>query len=86
MLQLSVAARRGRRLAPALAVLLVGVASAWSSAAAPAATAGTIPSTTAGDFWVEPPTLQSLGFEWRIKGDDDRASVASLTHARGGSG
>ena len=28
-------------------------------------------STTVGDFRIEPPTLLSLGFEWRIKGDDN---------------
>jgi hypothetical protein len=28
--------------------------------------------TTSGDFTVEPSTLVSLGFEWRITGDDNR--------------
>jgi len=89
MLQLSVAARRGRRLAPALAVLLVGVASTWSRAAAPVAAAPavtvvTTPSTTAGDFWVEPPTLQSLGFEWRIKGDDNRNASVAVSYRKKG--
>ncbi|MBS1810432.1 MAG: hypothetical protein JST84_19870 [Acidobacteria bacterium] len=34
-------------------------------------------SVTVGEFIVEPPTLLNLGFEWNIKGDDNRnASVA----------
>jgi hypothetical protein len=28
--------------------------------------------TTAGELITEPPTLLSLGFEWRIEGDDNR--------------
>src|SRR5689334_20100489 len=39
---------------------------AGSSQAHSAPQAGTV----AGDFWVEPPTLVSIGFEWRIAGDD----------------
>ena len=36
------------------------------------------------DFYVEPPTLISLGFEWRIDGDDNRnASVAVSYRKRG---
>ena len=119
MLQLSVAVPRGRRLAPALAVLLAGVASAWSGVAAPgagpatlvasaaapvagaaaptasvavlvaratapAATSGASKSTTTGDFWVEPPTLQSLGFEWRIKGDDNRNATVAVSYRKKG--
>ena len=37
-----------------------------------------------GDLFVEPPTLISLGFEWRIEGDDNRnASVRVLYRKRG---
>ena len=28
--------------------------------------------TTSGEFTVEPPTLLSLGFDWKISGDDNR--------------
>jgi hypothetical protein len=28
-------------------------------------------SVTAGELYVEPPTLINLGFEWRITGDDN---------------
>ncbi len=40
--------------------------------------------TVAGDFWVEPPTLVSLGFEWRISGDDNRNAVVSVWYRRQG--
>jgi hypothetical protein len=40
--------------------------------------------TTAGQFTVEPATLVSLGFEWRIKGDDNRtAKVDSFYRKKG---
>jgi hypothetical protein len=40
--------------------------------------------TTAGEFFVDPPTLVSLGFEWRISGDDNRnARVDVSFHKRG---
>src|SRR3984885_7335073 len=48
------------------------------------AAAATTPSTTAGDFWVEPPTLQSLGFEWRIKGDDNRNASVAVSYRKKG--
>ena len=35
--------------------------------------------TTSGEFTVEPPTLVSLGFEWRVQGDDNR-NAANLVH------
>jgi hypothetical protein len=58
-----------RWLAPVVALITSGMANG--------VTAGATVATTAGDFWVEPPTLRSLGFEWRIAGDDNRnASVA----------
>ena len=40
--------------------------------------------TTAGEFYVDPPTLVSLGFEWRISGDDNRNARVDVTfHKRG---
>src|SRR5689334_12476881 len=40
--------------------------------------------TTSGDFTVEPPTLVSLGFEWKIAGDDNRnAKVEAFYRKRG---
>src|SRR5581483_781414 len=42
------------------------------------------PATVSGDFTVEPPTLVSLGFEWRISGDDNRnAKVESAYRKKG---
>jgi hypothetical protein len=42
------------------------------------------PGTVAGDFWVEPPTLQSLGFEWRIDGDDNRNATVAVSYRKKG--
>ena len=36
------------------------------------------------DLFVEPPTLNSLGFEWRIDGDDNRNATASILYAKAG--
>src|SRR5690242_6461400 len=41
-------------------------------------------STAAGQFTVERPTLTSLGFEWRISGDDNRNAKVELTYRRRG--
>src|SRR5580704_16555527 len=35
--------------------------------------------TTAGEFIAEPPTLVSLGFEWRIVGDDNRNAKVEVS-------
>src|ERR1700739_2660467 len=40
--------------------------------------------TTAGNFWSEPPTLVSLGFEWRISGDDNRNAKVEVTYRKAG--
>jgi hypothetical protein len=40
--------------------------------------------TTPGDFVVEPPTLLSLGFEWRISGDDNRNASVDVTYRKKG--
>ena len=34
---------------------------------------------TAGEFITEPATLVSLGFEWRIGGDDNRNAQVAVT-------
>jgi len=36
--------------------------------------------TIAGDFTVEPATLVSLGFEWRITGDDNRNAQVDVSY------
>ena len=40
--------------------------------------------TTAKDFITEPPTLISLGFEWRIDGDDNRNATVSVSWRKKG--
>src|SRR5580704_7008703 len=37
-------------------------------------------SVTSGEFTVEPPTLVSLGFEWRITGDDNRNAKVETSY------
>ena len=61
-----------RRVALALAVCL---AASRAQAQAP---------TTAGDFSVEPPTLLSLGFDWKIAGDDNRNARVDVTYRKRG--
>src|SRR6478672_21844 len=39
---------------------------------------------TAGTFVVERTTLKSLGFEWKISGDDNRNAVVAVTYRRAG--
>jgi len=40
--------------------------------------------TTVKEFITEPPTLVSLGFEWRIDGDDNRNAVVSVFYRKKG--
>jgi hypothetical protein len=40
--------------------------------------------TTSGEFQVDPPTLVSLGFEWRIAGDDNRNARVEVTFRKRG--
>jgi hypothetical protein len=37
-----------------------------------------------GDLFVEPPTLTSLGFEWRIDGDDNRNAIVQVQYRKAG--
>ena len=37
-----------------------------------------------GDFVVEPPTLMSLGFEWPIRGDDNRNAAVTVQYRKVG--
>ena len=39
---------------------------------------------TAKDFYTEPPTLISLGFEWSIDGDDNRNSAVAVSYRKKG--
>jgi hypothetical protein len=40
--------------------------------------------TTAGEFSVEPPTLLSLGFDWKITGDDNRNASVDVSYRKKG--
>src|SRR5947207_3826268 len=40
--------------------------------------------TISKDFFTEPPTLISLGFEWRIDGDDNRNATVAVSYRRKG--
>src|SRR5690242_14867280 len=40
--------------------------------------------TVAGEFTAEPPTLVSLGFEWRITGDDNRNAKVETSYRKKG--
>ena len=40
--------------------------------------------TVAGQFLVEPPTLVSLGFEWKITGDDNRNAKVDVVYRKKG--
>ena len=39
---------------------------------------------SAGEFITEPPTLISLGFEWRIDGDDNRNARVEVSYRKQG--
>ena len=39
---------------------------------------------TAGAFVIERPTLKSLGFEWKISGDDNRNAAVAVTYRKTG--
>ena len=40
--------------------------------------------TTSGAFTTEPPTLLSLGFEWKITGPDNRNARIDFTYRKSG--
>lgn len=58
-----------------LFVMLVAMTSKGAFAQAP---------TAAGEFSIEPPTLVSLGFDWKITGDDNRNAQVEVTYRKRG--
>src|SRR3978361_2527349 len=46
--------------------------------------AQTVVKTTAGELVIDPPTLINLGFEWVIKGDDNRNAKVEVSYRRKG--
>jgi hypothetical protein len=65
------------RIAPILSIFLLF---SFSAAESRRNNNGVIP----GDFIVEPPTLISLGFEWKIKGDDNRNATVAVQYRKAG--
>jgi len=68
-----------RRALPIYGLLLVAIAICMDPARSSAQNL-TVP----GEFRVEPPTLVSLGFEWRITGDDNRNARVDVTFRKKG--
>ena len=71
------------------ALVALGCSSAYSQSPAAAASAMQRPGhplrqTVSGEFWTEPATLRSLGFEWRITGDDNRNAAVQVSYRRKG--
>lgn len=64
-----------RHILMAMAVLGAMAAPAWAGGAV-----------TPGDFVIERPTLKSLGFEWKIAGDDNRNAAVAVTWRKAGEG
>ena len=64
----------------AVACAAISLLSALPALAAPK----TAPQTTSGAFAVERPTLVSLGFEWRIQGDDNRNAHVDVSYRKRG--
>ena len=65
---------------------LLALTAGLPAAAQPAAPAGKPSPTTSGAFVVDPPTLVSLGFEWRITGDDNRNAKVEVSFRKKGEG
>src|ERR1700751_4503208 len=59
----------------------VALAAVFITAAASASAQTT---TTSGEFSVEPPTLVSLGFDWKISGDDNRNASVEVSYRKKG--
>jgi hypothetical protein len=67
------------------ALALFFIAAALFATRAPAqAKAVAQNSTTPGEFQIDPPTLVSLGFEWRISGDGNRNAHVAVTFRKRG--
>jgi hypothetical protein len=84
---LSKKAGAGRRTPRILAFLLFLIAVATLVPATPAqekSAPAPQNSTTSGPFQIDPPTLVSLGFEWRISGDDNRNARVDVTFRKRG--
>lgn len=63
-----------------MCILLAGL---FASAGIEAAN-GVVNRITVGEFEVEPATLQALGFEWYVQGDDNRNAVVAVSYRQHG--
>ncbi|MDB5849482.1 MAG: hypothetical protein JWP29_3234 [Rhodoferax sp.] len=65
-------------------LFLLAGALAFSQAAASrtakAPSGAAVDTVSVQELWVEPPTLKSIGLEWRIAGDDNRNAVATVDY------
>ncbi len=66
-----------------LGATCIALASLFAAGNVDAATA-TTPRITADQLVVEPPTLHALGFEWYVKGDDNRNAVVAVAYRKRG--
>jgi hypothetical protein len=67
-----------------LAILFLSSVSFARDQEKPKPTASVQNSVTSGPFQIDPPTLVSLGFEWRISGDDNRNARVDVTFRKRG--
>lgn len=76
---------RQHRCSLALLTTLLGCNAPAALAQLPPTTAPVDPDiTTPGEFVIEPPTLQNLGFEWFIEGDANRNATVDVAYRRQG--
>jgi hypothetical protein len=68
----------------AVVLAAASVLSAAAYAQPTRATAHSSTMTEPGAFWTEPPTLLSLGFEWRIAGDNNANATVTVSYRRKG--
>src|SRR5471032_575309 len=64
--------------------VVLGMLAALSSLSAAPASPQAENTTKPGDFWTEPATLVSLGFEWRIAGDENRNAGVEVSYRKKG--
>jgi len=67
-----------------LAVVLLVLSPAGSVQSAQSVQGNPVKAVTPGEFIVDPPTLINLGFEWQIKGDDNRNAAVAVSYRKKG--
>lgn len=64
-----------------IALLIMSVVSAFGFSCVVAQAQN---ATISGKFWIEPPTLTALGFDWKISGDDNRNAQVEVSYRKKG--